>query len=168
MASNLSLKTISFTTAILILYLSFNIEIIDAQSSFNTNSDNQYKDSSINCGDISTCTVRCDKTSACENTAITCPISQDCSVTCTMTDEEWNNGGDFDSCKGATITCPTSNNKSCSVTCSTSQYTDQRGCNDLNIIWNDSGGINNILQCDKSCRNVPYPPPIDNDTPFIV
>eukprot|EP01084_Bolivina_argentea_P046246 85166_1 len=168
MASNLSLKTIGFTTIISILYLSFNIEIIDAQSSFDTGSDNEYKDKSITCGSSGTCTVRCDRTSACENTAITCPTSQDCSVTCAMTEESWTNGGDFDSCKGATITCPTSNSKKCTVTCSTSQYTDQRGCNNLNIIWNNGGGNNNILQCDKSCTNVPYPPPIDNNTPFIV
>eukprot|EP01084_Bolivina_argentea_P081754 148011_1 len=103
------------------------------------------------------------------NTTINCIDNEDCVIIC-LSSAAWrpaSNSNVNSTCSHSTINCPSDKGKSCSVTCKGSQlWYDYFSCTNLNIKW--VVGNPNSLQCDTSCDNVPYPPPIDNNAPLIV
>ena len=87
-----------------------------------------------------------------ENAVLDCEDDIDCIVNCSAEA----------SCRGTDILCPITNNTACNVTCNSNQFT----CQSLDILW--IPGQPNTLKCNPGCYDVPYPPPIDDNTPYSI
>ena len=89
-----------------------------------------------------------------QNSIIKCDNNTDCIVDC---NEDY-------SCKNATINCPSDPSQSCTVLCPINV---QESCDYVNINWNPLAY--NSLSCHhRSCHQTPYPPPINDNTPYTI
>lgn len=129
-------------------------------NSFNGDSDEKYQTDTLDCDDNVGCQVSCTRRNACQGSNILCPSNNsDCIVTCSST-----SNSHFSQCTVANIICPASIGD-CTVICNRFASW-QTTCKGLAINWNPSN--TNTLQCDDTCNGVPYPPPINDNTPFVV
>ena len=89
-----------------------------------------------------------------ENAILQCDDNADCTIDC-----------DSDrGCYNATIFCPSTMNK-CTILCDVDMTTPN--CDYLDIHW-IQGNVNTLTCGIFTCARVPYPPPIDDNTEYLV